>query len=174
MASASAPNTEQLLADAFPDSAFFIEKPVSTAPSTEAEGVARLLRARPTIIVSVGYMLRYSAAVQKIQQIIKENGLTVMMTSARYIMGQPELFPIRWQRRLKTGAYEHCKKLAWWNKSIDCGPIVEQGTHFVDLSRYLGGEIDQRSIMAHSLEWYEKPGKLSKVRMFIHTLAFLR
>lgn len=62
-----------------------------------------------------------------------------------------------------TAAYEASRKLAWWNKSIDCGPIVEQATHFVDLSRYFGGEVDLESIMAHSIEWYEQPGKLSKV-----------
>jgi hypothetical protein len=33
-------------------------------------------------------MLRYSAAAQKMKDIIKENGLTVMMTSARYVMGE--------------------------------------------------------------------------------------
>jgi hypothetical protein len=33
----------------------------------------------------------------------------------------------------------------------------------VDLSRYFGGEVDLETIMAHSIEWYEQPGKLSKV-----------
>jgi predicted dehydrogenase len=60
--------------------------------------------------------------------------------------------------------------LAWWNKSIDCGPIVEQATHFVDLSRYFGGEVDLESIMAHSIEWYEEPGKLSKARSWLSGL----
>lgn len=41
------------------------------------------------------------------------------------------------------------------------GPIVEQGTHFCDLSRYFGGEVDISTVAAHSLEWYEEPGKLS-------------
>lgn len=35
--------------------------------------------------------------------------------------------------------------------------------HFCDLSRYFGGEVDLETIMAHSVEWYEKPGQLSKV-----------
>lgn len=35
--------------------------------------------------------------------------------------------------------------------------------HFCDLARYFGGEVDLDSIMANSVEWYEKPGKLSKV-----------
>lgn len=61
-------------------------------------------------------------------------------------------------------AYEFSRKLAWWNKAVDCGPIVEQATHFCDLSRYFGGEVDLKTVMAHSLEWYETPGQLSKVR----------
>lgn len=48
---------------------------------------------------------------------------------------------------------------------MDCGPIVEQATHFCDLSRYFGGEVRLPSIMAHSLEWYEEPGRLTKVSL---------
>lgn len=36
-------------------------------------------------------------------------------------------------------------------KSRDCGPIVEQATHFVDLSRYFGGDVDLDSVQAHAL-----------------------
>lgn len=32
-----------------------------------------------------------------------------------------------------------------------------------DLSRYFGGEIDIPSVQAHSLEFYEEPGELSKI-----------
>jgi predicted dehydrogenase len=46
---------------------------------------------------------------------------------------------------------------------FSAGPIVEQGTHFCDLSRYFGGEVDMSTVSAHSLEWDEKPGHLSKV-----------
>lgn len=35
--------------------------------------------------------------------------------------------------------------------------------HFCDLSRYFAGEVDLDSVMAHSIEWYEKPGQLTKV-----------
>lgn len=104
-------NAEEQLTDAFPAAALFVEKPVATGPVEEAQKVADLLESRKSSLVSVGYMLRYSAAVQKMKEIIKENNLTVMMTSARYVM-----------------AYEHSSKPAWWNKSIDCGPIVEQAS----------------------------------------------
>ena len=43
------------------------------------------------------------------------------------------------------------------------GPVVEQGTHFCDLSRYFGGEVDIPSVVAHSLEWHENAGQLTKI-----------
>jgi Putative oxidoreductase C terminal domain len=32
-----------------------------------------------------------------------------------------------------------------------------------DLSRYFGGEVDISSVVAHSLEWHENAGRLSKI-----------
>lgn len=80
-------DAERQLTDAFPRSAVFVEKPISTGAVAEANGVADLLESRKTNLVSVGYMLRYSKAVQKMKDILRENRLTVMMTSARYVMG---------------------------------------------------------------------------------------
>ena len=48
-------------------------------------------------------------------------------------------------------------------KESSCGPVVEQGTHFCDLSRYFGGDVDIDSVVAHSVEWDEVPGRLSKM-----------
>lgn len=80
-------DAERQLTDAFPQSAVFVEKPITTGTVAEANGVADLLESRKSNLVSVGYMLRYSKAVQKMKEILRENGLTVMMTSARYVMG---------------------------------------------------------------------------------------
>jgi len=91
-------------------------------------------------------MLRYLKAVQMMKQIIEDNELVVMATAARYVC-----------------AYEKIAKPDWWDKSRDQGPIVEQGTHFCDLSRYFGGDVDISSVMAHSVEWDEEPGHLSKL-----------
>lgn len=91
-------------------------------------------------------MLRYLRCVQKMKQIIATNNLTVMGTIARYAC-----------------AYESIAKPAWWTKSIDMGPIVEQGTHFCDLSRYFGGDVDISTVRAHSVEYDEVPGKLSAI-----------
>jgi predicted dehydrogenase len=91
-------------------------------------------------------MLRYLKAVQMMKQIIEENNLTVMSTIARYAC-----------------AYEAIAKPDWWDKSRSAGPIIEQGTHFCDLSRYFGGEVDISTVSAHSLEWDENAGHLSKL-----------
>jgi predicted dehydrogenase len=89
-------NTEVQLSDGFPNAALFVEKPVSTGSVDEVKAVADLLESRKANLVSVGYMLRYSAAVQKMKQIIEENNLTVMMTSARYVMGEPDSSRVVW------------------------------------------------------------------------------
>lgn len=136
---------EYQLAQKLPGVPLFIEKPVATGPVDEAEEVATMLKKSGTI-VSVGYMLRYMKLVQKMKQILLENNLKVMSINARYIM-----------------AYEHTAKLAWWDKSKNPGPIVEQATHFCDLMRYFGGDPELSTVMAHSLEAHEPAGVLSKM-----------
>ncbi|QRW27420.1 hypothetical protein RhiXN_02015 [Rhizoctonia solani] len=138
-------NLEIKLLEYFPGVAFFIEKPVSTGPHTTALDISRRITEAGNVC-SVGYMLRYLKAVQMMKQIIEDKELVVMATSARYVC-----------------AYEPIAKPDWWDKSRDQGPIVEQGTHFCDLSRYFGGDVDISSVMAHSVEWDEEPGQLSKI-----------
>lgn len=130
----------------FPGVALFIEKPIATGTGDElpeAFQVAKTIKNSGTVC-SVGYMLRYLQAVQMMKAVIEENNLTVMATIARYAC-----------------AYEAIAKPDWWDKSKSAGPVVEQGTHFCDLSRYFGGDVDISTVAAHSLEWYEKPGELS-------------
>ncbi|KAI0923327.1 hypothetical protein AcV7_005872 [Taiwanofungus camphoratus] len=112
---------ELQLARTFPQCALFVEKPVSSGPEDACWRVASELQ-RKAILVGVGYMLRYSRAVQKM------------------------------------------KKLSWWDKTSSGGPIVEQATHFCDLSRYFGGNVSLGSIAAHTVEHYELPGKLTAQR----------
>jgi len=132
----------------FPGVAMFIEKPITTGPREEIDDafkIAKTIQDSATIC-SVGYMLRYLKAVQMMKQIIEENNLTVMATIARYAC-----------------AYEAIVKPDWWDKAKSAGPVVEQGTHFCDLSRYFGGDVDISTVSAHSLEWDEQPGQLSKI-----------
>ncbi|KAJ3486611.1 hypothetical protein NLI96_g4135 [Meripilus lineatus] len=141
-------NIEMQILKHFPDVALFVEKPIATGPSAEIQEafkVAKFIEDKGTIC-SVGYMLRYLKAVQMMKKILDDNNLTVMSTIARYAC-----------------AYEAIAKRDWWTKSISAGPIVEQGTHFCDLSRYFGGDVDISSVSAHSLEWYENAGQLSKM-----------
>ncbi|BGP68107.1 putative oxidoreductase C terminal-domain containing protein [Rhodotorula toruloides] len=125
--------------------AMFIEKPLSADSVDEALTVAKAL-VDSKAVVSVGYFLRYLRVVQKMRQIIEDNELEVMATNARYVC-----------------SYANIAKPAWWMKSKDCGPIVEQATHFIDLSRYFGGDVDMDSVQAHALEWDEPAGQLSAV-----------
>lgn len=43
------------------------------------------------------------------------------------------------------------------------GPIIEQATHFCDLFRYFGGDVDLSTLHATTLEWDEPAGALAKV-----------
>ncbi|KAH8833804.1 putative oxidoreductase C terminal-domain-containing protein [Flagelloscypha sp. PMI_526] len=132
----------------FPGVALFIEKPIATGPQEEIQDgfkIAKMIEDTNTVC-SVGYMLRYLRAVQQMKQILIENNLTVMATIARYAC-----------------AYEAIAKIDWWDKSKSAGPVIEQGTHFCDLSRYFGGEVDISSVVAHSLEHNENAGSLSKL-----------
>ncbi|KAL8293280.1 hypothetical protein RQP46_000974 [Phenoliferia psychrophenolica] len=132
---------------AFPNKtpAMFIEKPISTDTVENAVSVGRALTDAKTV-VSVGYFLRYLKVVQTMRSIIEDNDLFVMATVARYVC-----------------SYAKIAKPSWWMKSRDCGPIVEQGTHFIDLSRYFGGDVDMASVQANSLEWFEEAGQLSVI-----------
>lgn len=121
----------------------FCEKPVSTGSVAEAKLVASQLAAAGNR-VGLGYMLRYLKVVQKAMEIIQQNKLKVMSVSARYVC-----------------AYQKIRKFDWWDKEKQCGPIVEQATHFCDLCRYLGGEVLMDTVQAISLEHYEESGKLS-------------
>ena len=140
-------NLEVLVADNLPKTAMFIEKPVSTGPVEEAAEVAHDIRKRGNL-VSVGYMLRYLKVVQKMKQIIDENNLMVTAVNGRYVM-----------------AYEYLSKSWWWNKKQSLGPVIEQATHFCDLARYFGGEVDLSTVFAHSLEHNEPAGKLHKLNV---------
>ncbi|KLO07633.1 hypothetical protein SCHPADRAFT_917149 [Schizopora paradoxa] len=132
----------------FPGVPFFVEKPVATGPETELQDLLSVSKEikESNAVCSVGYMLRYLKAVQMMKQIIEENNLTVMATIARYAC-----------------AYEKIAKPDWWDKARSFGPIIEQATHFCDLSRYFGGEVDVSTVQAHSLEWDEEAGYLSKL-----------
>lgn len=118
----------------FPKTALFIEKPITTAPVENAINLAHYLEQSGTV-ASVGYMLRYLKVIQHMKDIIESTGKPVMMTVAKYVC-----------------SYAKIKSDVWWNKSKSCGPVVEQGTHLVDLCRYFGGAVMMDTVQATSTE----------------------
>lgn len=57
---------------------------------------------------------------------------------------------------------EFAVKLGWWDKSQSQGPIIEQATHFADLSRFFGGEVNLGSVSARTVEHHTRAGQLGK------------
>jgi len=111
----------------------FIEKPISCAGIEDVQQVRDMLSQavdETDLVISVGYMFRYSKIIQKMKDIIQQYGPPKAF-NARYIC-----------------AYSNIAKTEWWDSDKCGGPIVEQGTHFCDLARYLVGEVDINSIRA--------------------------
>jgi len=109
----------------------FLEKPLGSMPPERLAPVADALdeAAGQGLIVSVGYMLRYGRAIDKMRQLIAEAPLGVRAVIARY-----------------NCAYSEIPKPAWWDTRLSGGPIIEQATHFCDLARYLAGDVDLSSV----------------------------
>ena len=98
---------------------FFVEKPIGIS-SRQCVPVLRALRGRG-LVNAVGYMSRYRESVRQARAAIRERPLIGI--HAQWLAGH----------------YDKC----WWRVPEQSGgPFNEQGTHFVDLCRYFGGEID--------------------------------
>lgn len=97
---------------------FFVEKP---AAMSEKEGDAVVKNIKKTgIYHTVGYMLRYSPAVEKLKELLACE--QVIFPAAEYFWTIPLVDSIK-------------------SKENAGGQIVDQATHFIDLLRYLVGEI---------------------------------
>jgi predicted dehydrogenase len=106
----------------------FVEKPLSSARPEDVQPVAEAL-ARAPVIVSVGYMFRYSRAVEAMRRALDETGSAPRAFLARY-----------------DCAYSDIRKESWWDVRSSGGAVVEQATHMVDLARYLLGDVEESSI----------------------------
>lgn len=84
---------------------------------------------------------------------------------SRSIHCSVRVFPKRRDRTVseRSYRYEAIAKLNWWDKSKDGGPVVEQGTHFADLSRYFGGDFIPETVVGNQVEWYTPAGKLKNI-----------
>lgn len=125
----------------------FIEKPIScAAPEKMTEFKDKLCaREKEGTILSVAYMFRYSKAIEEVKKLVEMFG-PVKLINARY-----------------NCAYSTIGKISWWDNMQSGGPIVEQATHFVDVARYLAGDINMNSIRAMSIKSTDVAGQLSKV-----------
>lgn len=120
----------------------FVEKPLSAARPEQVRPVAEALR-RAKVTVSVGYMFRYSRAVEAMRRILAETPGGLRAFLGRY-----------------DCAYSEIGKREWWDVRMSGGPIVEQATHFVDLARYLGGEPEASTPRAVRIRANEPAGRL--------------
>lgn len=136
-------DVELQLTRALPDVALFVEKPVTMSSTEECWKVARALETQGTI-ASVGYMFRYLAAVQKMRELMEGKITTAVI--ARYVC-----------------SYAKIAKPDWWTFSKSGGAVVEQATHFCDLCRYFGGEVDLDTIQADAVSWDDPAGALSAI-----------
>jgi predicted dehydrogenase len=111
----------------------FIDQPLSVLPPEEMISVAEAMdkAAGTELMISVGYMFRYSRAVEKMCQILSA------------IPGGPKAVQARY-----ACAYTDIQEPHWWDVRRSGGPIIEQATHFCDLARLLCGEVDLSSVSA--------------------------
>jgi predicted dehydrogenase len=103
----------------------FIEKPISVQHPSEMirDGLVKEMAIAEDngVIVSVGYMFRYSQGVNKIKQELAkhfngEKNVRIAHISLRYCC-----------------AYSKIDRKEWWDQRVSGGPIVEQATHFATL-----------------------------------------
>lgn len=104
---------------------FFTEKPIATT-SEGTLSIWRALQIRP-VVNAVGYMNRYRPSVLQARNIVSQR--------------QPLGIAFHWV----GGRY----RVPWWLSAQESGgPVNEQCTHFIDLCRFLVGEIAEVSAMA--------------------------
>ncbi|KAK3100214.1 hypothetical protein FSP39_016423 [Pinctada imbricata] len=116
----------------------FVEKPLSVAPPEEFEPYVEAVEKackENGVVLSVGYMFRYHAGFMKMRELIQQHGGKVMAVNARYYF-----------------AYTSSLNKFWWNHDLSGGPIVEQATHFCDISRFLVGDIDTSTLHTITLD----------------------
>ena len=105
----------------------FMEKPVGIS-AEQCMGLHRMLKAAP-VINAVGYMNRYRSSVLQARAFLERSepiGITCNWVGTPYRVGW-------WLQRTHSG-----------------GPFNEQATHFVDLCRFLMGEVVEVSALARN------------------------
>lgn len=118
----------------------FVEKPISSHPPelvSQVRDELERLAAEHGVVVSVGYMFRYSAPVLKLRQLLAEHAAA-----------HPQAPAVRAVLLKYNTAYPAIAKAMWWDVRLSGGPIVEQCTHFADLARFIAGEVKLDTLTA--------------------------
>lgn len=97
---------------------FLCEKPVGLDLSTCKKIADKILETN--LITSSGYLLRYEPLLNHVKKIIQRNKISA----------------------IRICSYSYMPEVHWWRKKeLSGGMMVESGTHYIDLLRYLFGEI---------------------------------
>jgi|GEM_PF-4823999 len=98
---------------------FLCEKPIGLDLSTCDHIAAQL--AKTKLITSSGYQLRYEPLFDQIKKILENQNISTV----------------------RLDYYAHTPEVYWWrNADLSGGMMVESGSHYVDLLRYIFGEIN--------------------------------
>ena len=141
----------------FPKIGLLVEKPISAVDANnfgEVERVAKALKEKGTIS-SVGYMLRYLKASRAMRNLIQENNLNVMATFARFLMAY---------KFAGAAGDDVDGPRPYWDMKGELGPIVGQGTHLVDLVRFMAPKVAADSLNVNTIEPTDSAGFLSELK----------
>ena len=109
---------------------FFVEKPIGLS-AQHAQPIRDALRRRP-VLNAVGYMNRYRESVQRARTAL--TGQAVLGATSRWLCGN--------------------YRVSWWGqKQLSGGPLNEQATHLVDLTRFLLGEVTEVQALVEPRDW---------------------
>lgn len=98
---------------------FLCEKPVGLDLSVCNEVSQKI--DQNSLITSSGYLLRYEPIFVKLKEILNRNKIST----------------------IRICSYSYMPEVYWWrNEKLSGGMMVESGSHYIDLLRYLFGEID--------------------------------
>jgi predicted dehydrogenase len=98
---------------------FLCEKPVGL-DLTVCENILQKLKNKD-LITSSGYLLRYEPLIERVKGIIERNIISTV----------------------RICNYSYMPDVHWWRKTaLSGGMMIESGSHYIDLFRYLFGEIE--------------------------------
>jgi myo-inositol 2-dehydrogenase / D-chiro-inositol 1-dehydrogenase len=97
---------------------FLCEKPVGLDLSVCKQVSEQIEQAN--LITSSGYLLRYESLFNQVKEIINRNRIST----------------------IRVCSYSYMPEVHWWRRTaLSGGMMVESGSHYIDLLRYLFGEI---------------------------------